>query len=75
MARSYNVPIRVAQPFAAPFEAGRRTRLELAGAARLNYVAFLTTLRSPGAASMEINALQNQLKDLGARALSLRGYL
>jgi len=24
---------------------------------------------------MEINALQNQLKDLGARALSLRGYL
>jgi len=52
-----------------------RARLELVGAARLNYAAFLTTQTSPGAASMEINALQNQLKDLGARALSLRGYL
>ena len=47
----------------------------MVGAARLNYAAFLTTQTSPGAASMEINALQNQLKDLGARALSLRGYL
>jgi hypothetical protein len=50
-------------------------RLELVGAARLNYAAFLHTSICPGAASMEINALQNQLKDLGARALSLRGYL
>ncbi len=53
----------------------RGLRLELAAAARLNYAAFLHTSNVPGAASMEINALQNQLKDLGARALSLRGYL
>ena len=55
----------------------RRTSqsLELAVHARLNYAAFLHTSICPGAASMEINALQNQLKDLGARALSLRGYL
>ena len=52
-----------------------RLRLELVGAARLSYSAFLHTSNVPGAASMEINALQNQLKDLGARALSLRGYL
>ena len=50
-------------------------RLELAATARLDYAAFLHTSNVPGAASMEINALQNQLKDLGARALSLRGYL
>jgi hypothetical protein len=49
--------------------------LELAAAARLNCAALLYTSNVPGAASMEINALQNQLKDLGARALSLRGYL
>jgi hypothetical protein len=52
-----------------------RPRLELAATARLNYAAFLHTSNVPGAASMEINALQNQLKDLGARALSLRRYL
>ena len=48
----------------------RRTSqsLELAVHARLNYAAFLHTSICPGAASMEINALQNQLKDLGARA-------
>lgn len=48
-------------------------RLELVARARVHYAAFSPD--SPGAASMEINALQNQLKDLGARALSLRGYL